>query len=169
MERVPETAGSSIGQPGIVLRPAQPDDQQNLFSWRNHPNVRQFSLQQAEINWEAHCQWLQNTLKNPLRILLIGEIHRQAIGVLRYDLKESSALVSIYLVPTEMGKGYGTPLLKAGHQWLTSNQPAVSRIHAEITPENIASVKTFEKAGYQPSSTQTPQGILKYEYELKIS
>lgn len=166
MEQVSKSANAPLEQPALLLRPAQITDQENLFHWRNHPKVRQFSIQREEIEWESHCDWFQNALQNPNRALLIGEQAGQPIGVLRYDLNEPWALVSIYLVPEEMGKGYGTPLLLAGISWLKTQQPRITHIQAEIYPDNRASIKVFEKAGYQLRTVQPQQGVLTYEYQL---
>lgn len=140
------------------------DDRENLFHWRNHPDVRKYSMNQDEISWDAHCEWLNLTLKNDRRVLLIGESEGQPVGVLRYDLSDGSALVSIYLVPERMGQGYGAPLLIAGSQWLAHNRPSVKMIRAEIFPDNPASIKVFEKAAYKRAFEQAQQGILTYEY-----
>lgn len=159
-----QSQARDLPSPNLSLRAAQRSDRENLFQWRNHPAVRQFSLQTNEIPWESHCNWFSATLENPERILLIGEKAGQPIGVLRYDLHQHDALISIYLVPEQMGKGYGTPLLQAGTEWLRQHQPPIQRIIAEIAPKNVASVKAFEKAGYRQVSTHNQQGVLRYEY-----
>lgn len=150
----------------IYLRPATLSDRENLFRWRNHPVVRRYSINSDEIEWERHCDWLAQTLNSQQRLLLIGESERQAVGVLRYDVAESVALVSIYLIPEKMGQGYGAPLLVAGSQWLKEHHPTLQAIKAEIAPENTASVKVFEKAAYKRLSQPTQQGMLTYEYTL---
>ncbi|WP_303673652.1 GNAT family N-acetyltransferase [Vampirovibrio chlorellavorus] len=158
----------------ISLRPVTLEDGSRLFEWRNHPAVRQFALQPDAIDRESHCQWLQATLENPLRVLLLGQLDGEPVGVLRYDLNSgpgsdydgAEALVSVYLVPQRMGQGLGAPLLVAGHAWLLSHRPAVRQLNAQIVPANVASVKVFEKAGYQAVSPQGAQGVLQYVYRF---
>lgn len=150
----------------IHLRPAALSDREDLFRWRNHPDIRRYSIHPDEIAWERHCEWLAQTLNSECRLLLIGESEGQTVGVLRYDFEENTALVSIYLMPEKMGQGYGTPLLVAGSQWLKAHHPTLQAIKAEIAPENTASVKVFERAAYKPLSQPTQQGMLTYEYTL---
>lgn len=159
-----------LSETPIRLRPVVLSDREHLFQWRNHPAVRQYSLQAQEIDWPSHCQWLEATLQNPLRVLLLGALNTEPVGVLRYDLSGdgggSDAWVSVYLVPQRMGQGLGVPLLRAGHAWLSAHHPQVRQLNAQIVPANQASLKVFEKAGYQPVSPQTQQGILQYVYRF---
>ncbi len=158
----------------IQLRPVTLSDRENLFQWRNHPAVRQFALQPDAIDWESHCRWFSAALQNSQRVLLIGEVDGEPVGVLRYDLNaepgsdfhRAEALVSVYLVPQRMGQGLGAPLLVAGHVWLAAHYPQVRQLNAQIVPANVASVKVFEKAGYQAVSPQGAQGILQYAYRF---
>ena len=69
-------------------------------------------------------------------------------GVLRYDVEEVVAEVSVYLVPGQLGKGLGAPLLLAGSAWVRHNVPAVRTIHARIRADNVASRWVFERALY---------------------
>lgn len=149
---------------GIFLRRVTASDREALFHWRNHPSVRQHSIHSGEIPWDAHCQWFEQTLDHPQRLLLVGEHEQYPVGVLRYDLKDSAALVSVYLVPERMGQGFGALLLMAGSEWLSKHYPVIQHIVAEIFPDNTASIKAFEKAGYQKAPLQPKQGILTYEY-----
>ncbi len=150
----------------IQLRPVVLSDRENLFHWRNHAAVRQYALQADEIDWESHCRWLDATLQNPQRALLMGAQDGAPVGVLRYDVAGAEALVSVYLVPQRMGQGLGAPLLVAGHEWLSSHYPQVRQLNAQIVPGNVASIKVFERAGYQAVSPQAQQGILQYVYRF---
>ncbi|WP_373532726.1 GNAT family N-acetyltransferase [Vampirovibrio sp.] len=169
MEPAPKTAGFAVNnsENSIQLKRVISDDREALFHWRNHPSVRQHSIHTDEISWDAHCQWFEQTLQNPQRVLLLGQNENGPVGVLRYDLHEDhSALISVYLVPERMGQGWGALLLKAGNQWLKGEYPAVSPVLAEIFPDNPASIRAFEKAGYQKALLQPQSGILTYEYIL---
>ena len=68
--------------------------------------------------------------------------------MLRYDVTGPVAEVSVYLAPSQLGRGLGAPLLVAGSDWLCQHAPAVQRIDARIVPANIASSRVFERAGY---------------------
>jgi len=161
----------------IDLRPANPADGEMIFCWRNHPVVRRYSGDAREIDWETHCEWFRQSLQNPNRILLIAEADGNPLGVLRYDLSETrlstqqSAQVSVYLKPEKIGQGYGANLLVAGVQWIRNQHPSVSKLVAEILPENAASIRAFERAGYVKSDAPAAQPAvcrekLIYEYAI---
>jgi RimJ/RimL family protein N-acetyltransferase len=167
----PETNGEGTSLKGIRLRRATVADSERLFRWRNHEAVRQHSGNPAPIPWDTHIVWLAQTLADPTRVLLIGERHSgrtanlesleaapEPVGVLRYDLSgaETEACVSIYLVPERMGQGLGAPLLRAGSAWLKETYPSLNGIRAAIRSENIASLRTFERAGYQRNKAEAP-------------
>jgi len=164
---------SSPSSVKIALRRATKNDCDALFVWRNHPSVRQFSSNSQPIQWEAHCEWFEKTLLNKHRIVLIAETGEadavKPLGVLRYDFAVSvvEAVVSIYLVPESMGKGLGTALLNAGTQWVKEEFPFLQRIRADVLPENQASVKTFERAGFHLiAEPRDAKDFIHYEFDF---
>ena len=48
-----------------------------------------------------------------------------------------------------MGKGYGSEMIRLATAKYLKDNPEVTRLIAEIKPDNIASIKAFEKAGYK--------------------
>lgn len=132
----------------VQLRPAVIADCEAIYLWRNAPEVRVHFFDPEPILWEDHQHWFSRVLENPDRILLIGEVNGQPVGVVRYDLNESEATVSVYLVPDQLGQGYGVQLLRAADQWLLKTRPDIRCVKAEILPGNKASKQAFVAAGY---------------------
>ena len=132
----------------VVLRSAKREDCDAIYVWRNAPEVRRYSGDDREIDITAHHRWFNDSLVNPNRIILIGEVQEQPIGVLRYDRMGHRATASVYLVPGRHGLGFGPELLKAGTQWLLKNWPEIEIIEAHILTRNRYSVKAFRSAGY---------------------
>ncbi len=132
----------------IELREVENKDKKNIFEWRNHPDTRRYSHDSTLISWAVHEAWFEKCLNNPQRILLIAESEGQPVGVLRYDLSETEALTSIYLVPGKSGKSYGSQILKQGSEWMKQKYPQIKLFKAEIRDDNLASQKAFSKAGY---------------------
>jgi len=133
----------------ITLRMATIDDCEAIFGWRNAGETRKYFFDHALIKWEDHCRWLEDTIRNLDRILFVGEIHDQEIGVLRYDHIGKAAVVSLYLRPGTHGQGLGPQLLRAGTDWVKQNLSDVKRIRADVLFLNFSSKKAFEKAGYK--------------------
>lgn len=133
----------------ITIRRATLEDCDSVYEWRNAEETRRYIFNDKPISLETHRNWYRNTLHNSCRVLLIGEIGSNPVGVLRYDLTDDEALISIYLVPGGQGQGVGSQLIRCGTQWLRENYPRIRVINAEIFSENKASLRAFESAGYK--------------------
>jgi UDP-2,4-diacetamido-2,4,6-trideoxy-beta-L-altropyranose hydrolase len=133
----------------ITLRMATMDDCEAIYKWRNSEETRKYFFDHGLIKWEDHYRWFGDTIRNPDRVLLVGEFHNQEIGVLRYDHVGEAAVVSVYLLPGTHGQGLGPQLLRAGTDWVKQNFSDVKRIRAEVLFSNFSSKKAFEKAGYK--------------------
>jgi len=134
--------------PPIVIRRAVLEDCDAIYEWRNAEETRRYIFDAQPIPLEVHRQWYRKTLDNPHRVLLIGELDGKPIGVLRYDLAATEALISVYLVPGTQGQGVGTELIRSGSRWLRQQLPEIATIKAEIFRENVASLRAFVAAGY---------------------
>jgi UDP-2,4-diacetamido-2,4,6-trideoxy-beta-L-altropyranose hydrolase len=137
-----------LNPPKITLRLARSEDNYSVYQWRNAEKTRRHIFDSSLIEIENHRAWFSRTLESPNHILLIGEQSDKPIGVVRFDLNKDEALISVYLVPGEEGKGVGTELIRRGSRWLKYNRPKVKIINAEILRSNIRSLGAFEQAGY---------------------
>jgi len=135
--------------PQISIRRADPADCDAIYKWRNAEETRRYIFGAESIPLDIHRSWYFQTLENPNRILLIGEIGNKPVGVLRYDFSGHEALISVYLVPGGQGQGVGSQLIRCGSAWIRENHPQIKIVNAEIFSENIASLRAFESAGYK--------------------
>lgn len=133
----------------IRLREAEQADCENVYNWRNAQENRRQSFDKLPIDYELHKKWFERTVNSSDNLLLIGEEKEKPVGVIRYDINDNQAKVSVYLVPGMHGFGYGAHLIDAGSIWLQKNCPNIKKINAEIIPENSASEKVFTSAGYR--------------------
>lgn len=132
----------------LAFRAARQDDCAALLRWRNHPSVRAVSHDPAEIDAATHAAWLERTLGDPRRLLLIAERQGEAVGVVRFDLDAPRALISVYRVPGSTARG---GLIRAAGDWLAGQRPEIRHIVAEVLPDNTASLAAFHAAGYRDS------------------
>lgn len=142
---------SSFKKYDLLLRKATLNDADMILEWRNAAENRRYSLDQKIINKEEHINWLTEVLNDNKIFLLIAESDKKPLGVVRYDITASTAMVSIYLKPGETGKGIGSAILQCGFDWLRKNVFAVNSVEAKILPNNTASIKAFEKVGFEQS------------------
>jgi UDP-2,4-diacetamido-2,4,6-trideoxy-beta-L-altropyranose hydrolase len=132
----------------ITMRAAGPQDSGNLHAWRNAPAVREVSRNSKPIALEDHRRWFDALLGDPRRVLLIGEDADGAVGVVRFDLQDTTAEVSIYLAEPRLGQGLGPGLLRAAEHWLEQHRPQVEALEAEVLAGNTPSDLLFARGGY---------------------
>jgi UDP-2,4-diacetamido-2,4,6-trideoxy-beta-L-altropyranose hydrolase len=132
----------------ITLRMATMDDCEAIYKWRNAKKTREHIFNSGPISLDEHRRWLSESLKNPNRQILIAELCGRSAGVLRYDIDERLALISIYTVPGIKGYGIGTQIIRIGSKWLRCHFPDIHKIQAKVLPENVVSKKAFANAGY---------------------
>jgi UDP-2,4-diacetamido-2,4,6-trideoxy-beta-L-altropyranose hydrolase len=144
-----QRVGAFLCPPRIVIRRAVDEDCDSVYEWRNSEETRRHIFDTAPIPLETHRRWFCDTLVNPNRVLLIGEIDKRPVGVIRYDMSGEEALVSIYLVPGIQGHGVGTQLIREGSRWLRQFCTQIQVINADICRENVASLRAFEQAGFK--------------------
>src|SRR4051812_19153128 len=96
----------------ITLRLAVQNDEKILFEWRNDEDTRKNSITTKPVEWSNHVAWLQESLQNPDRILIIAEIAGEPIGTCRADLRDDGYTeISYTLAPGVRGKGLSKPMV----------------------------------------------------------
>lgn len=124
----------AIGRQMLTLRPATLDDARNLWLWRNDPATRGNSITTDEVPWESHVRWLEASLGNPERTLLVAETDAP-VGTVRIDAQEISWTVA----PEARGKGIAKAMVAA------ASSPGMV---AMIKQVNTASQRVAESAGF---------------------
>ena len=149
----------------ITFRPAQAEDVELWFSWANDPVTRAASFRSDPIKYEDHVVWFQKSLARPERHLLLAMASGQAVAVLRFDREDdkSLAVISINVAPQARGSGIGTATLHAATA--EASRLGVSKIVALIRPDNLASLRTFERAGYLKVGEEFVSGQPAMRYE----
>jgi RimJ/RimL family protein N-acetyltransferase len=138
-----------------TVRPATAVDGPVLLAWRNDADTRAASTSTDAVSPETHARWLEATLENPLRVLLVAELDDVPVGMVRFDALDvpASWLVSINLAPGARGRGLAALILQAGWDWLEATAP-VDEVQAQIRVTNTASIRAFERAGYRLTGTE---------------
>lgn len=136
----------------IEIRRANEGDSPKLFEWRNHETIREVSKNSAPIAWIDHQSWFAKVQADKNRMLLIGHIKNEPVGVVRFDKEGETALVSIYLVPDAGFKGQGRNLLLRAEEWLKTHCPDIKSIQADVLGANMGSQRLFSNADYRLES-----------------
>lgn len=132
----------------LHLRPAEPDDAEDVWRWRNDAESRAASRNTDEVAWPEHEAWFGRALADPAKVLLIG-VERgtgRKVGLVRFDaLATGERLVGVNVAPEHRGKGLGAPLLAAG----IAHLGGPGRLVAELRRDNAASLRLFEGLGFR--------------------
>lgn len=120
----------------------------------------------------THETWFAAALENPDRVMVMAEDSPSnggtfPVAIVRFDVSGEEALVSINMNPAARGRGLAAPSLLGAEQFLTGGHTLI--LIAEIKPENIASLRAFERAGYQhvaPASADTQAETVQYRKRL---
>lgn len=153
----------------ICLRTASTLDIELLWEWANDPVTRQNSFDSAKIPWEEHSAWCQKKLSDAdCRLWIASNGGNAPVGCVRFDGKESEATISLTVAPSARGKGYGTKIIQQACDRLFE-ESQFRLVHAYIKPENIASVKVFEAAGFRYDSDAVCKQQTGWHYTLRAT
>lgn len=147
-------------QAGILeLRRAGPEDCRLLWEWANDAQVRASSFSSAPIPWEQHVRWFAERLSDPRCFMFLGfDAIGVPVGQVRFEVKaEGDAIVHVSVDPLRRGCGYGRLLVSRCLEEVSS-AAAVRFVHAYIKPENSASKRAFESAGFREVGNQEGPG-----------
>ena len=125
----------------VVVRPAVEGDALDVLAWRNDPVTRAMARNREAVDEASHLAWFAGALADSRRTFLIGEVEGEKIGMVRFDRGDETE-VSINLNPAHRGRGLSYPLLMAALACVDGD------VWAEIRPENAASLRLFERAGF---------------------
>lgn len=126
----------------MIIRSATNSDALDVLEWRNDPMTRAMSRSSHVVEERSHIEWFAKAVTDPRHTLLIGEVEGSKVGLVRFDHGDITE-VSIFMNPAHRGRGYGLALL------LEALKFDRGEIVAEIRPENIASLRIFEQAGFE--------------------
>lgn len=145
----------------MTHRKAGLDDAKILWEWANDPDTRKNSFSDHPIPWEEHKAWLGQKLSSKDSLLLIFFLKKEPVGQVRFDRRESEAVVDISVAPDFRRKGVGARILTAAVREAKLLWPGVSVV-ALAKNENQASKKLFSKSGFA-SKPASLEGVTRFE------
>lgn len=153
----------------LLCRPAEVNDARQYFAWVNEPTVRQSAVRTEPIAWENHLRWFTNRVGSPRSLLLYFSTALGPCGQLRYDLDEKGgALIDIGVDPAQRGRGLARRMLELGEKQLVSRKSEASTQVAYVKPANVASARTFERAGFERRGQTVENGTVLWKFEKQL-
>ncbi len=149
----------------LTMRHAGKSDCRLLWEWANDAGVRAASFQTGMISWEEHVAWFADKLDNAL-IYIAEDQQGKAVGQFRIDgLHHGDAQVDVSVAPEKRGCGIAAALIQKAVQTVFRETELV-RLHAYVKPENRASLRAFEKAGF--TVFETAGNVVHYSSERSL-
>ena len=121
---------------------------QTTFEWASDATVRAYSFNQNPISFEEHQNWYLKKIEQANCMYLLGKWENDIVGSLRFDITNDDALISYLVSPKYHGKGLGRILLAKGLDYLSKQNRNITTATGYVMPQNIASVKVFERLGF---------------------
>lgn len=137
----------------LTHRPARPDDSSLYFNWANDPDTRQQSFNSNPISAETHAGWFTRKLIDADALLFVFENEAGTpVGQVRFERKAEADMPDEIIIGLSIdarfrGQGLASQLIRQGCVACREQWGAVT-IHACIKPDNRASVRAFERAGF---------------------
>ncbi len=126
-----------------------------LHAWRNDPLTRQMSYYQESIPWDHYWPRFRERLLQypqlPSVFVLRGGVRVAYLGFqpVADPLGRGAPAcdISINMAPAYRRQGLARPMLQQALSWLKHR--GITRVVAEIKPENEASIQAFGQAGFK--------------------
>jgi len=135
----------------IYIKNADDNDINDLFKWRNNPEIRKNFFDTAPVLREIHEKWFREKVNDIRSAIYMVYYRENKIGSIRFENKENAIKTSVLLSPDYIGKGLGAEIIRIGTDRFIKEKSPTKPIIAEIKKENIQSIKAFQKAGFKES------------------
>lgn len=152
----------------IGLRRAGVEDCRRVWEWANDPGVRASAFSSELIPWESHQKWFAAKLTSLNSFMFIGSNHEGApCGQVRLDWNgREEAEIDVNIDASSRKGGLGSALIRAGVDEALKDY-SLQTIHAHIKPDNSASIRAFEKAGFRRRGTISVRGHQALHFTLE--
>jgi UDP-2,4-diacetamido-2,4,6-trideoxy-beta-L-altropyranose hydrolase len=148
----------------LQIRRATMADCKLLWELANDPTVRMSAFSPAPIPWEDHVAWFEAKMQRATCHILIGEAQGVVAGQVRVDERpDGQGEIDVSLSRDFRGAGMGSRLIDLAVRELFAST-GMSRIHAYILPQNTASQRAFENAGFQRAGQVQVKGYRALHY-----
>jgi len=143
-----------------ATRPVGTDDIELLWNWANDPSTRATAIHPEPISWVDHCAWFGAGRRSPDRFHRIVDVDGRPAGQVRFDGISSGgrAEISVSVDRDRRGLGFGPVIIRAGMAALRREQPDLPVV-ALIRPENQASLRSFDLAGFMVQGSESRHGV----------
>lgn len=133
----------------IQHRKANISDLDLYFEWTNNPITRSNSFNTQKVDYQEHTNWFSGKVEDKKALLLVFENKENIpVGQIRIEQKTDENIIGISIDKNFRGLGLAVPMLTSACEVFFIEFQA-KNIHAYIKKTNLASLKSFKKAGFE--------------------
>ncbi|HJN79213.1 MAG TPA: GNAT family N-acetyltransferase [Flavobacteriaceae bacterium] len=139
---------------GYLLRAIEPDDLDLLYDIENDKSLWKYSNTSSPFSKNTLKKFIQNShldiIEHKQIRLVLSDKDNTAFGFIdlfKYDMINRRAGVGIIIFKKYRSKGLGSKSLDLIEDYVLKHVP-IHQLYANISSENIDSIKLFEKHGY---------------------
>lgn len=133
----------------IIPRKAVESDLDLYFDWANDIDTRNNSFNSQIIDYQIHTNWFLRKIVDKNTLMLVFENEASIpVGQVRIEQKSEENIIGISIDKNFRGLGLAVPMLENACS-IFFEEFNEKTIHAYIKKVNLASVKSFKKAGFQ--------------------
>lgn len=156
------------------FRPLNSETLEQVWHWRNLPQIRANMHNDRLISWQEHQQWFHLLQQDPARTYLVLWQNTRPVGTLYFNQVADTALEwGCYLGEQDVWPGSGL-LLEIAALDYALHFAKVAQLSAEVLPFNRNVIKMHRLFGYQEDPplrqagyrTDKPYDVLIFKYQL---
>lgn len=150
------------------FRPLTEANLQQVWQWRNQPDIRRNMHNDAPISWEQHLAWFDALKFDLSRSFFLFYQDQRPIGILNFNQRSPGVLEwGCYLGEQDVWPGSGV-LLEIAALDYAAMQSGQHSLYAEVLSFNHSMVKLHQLFGYQPLPDLPGQQRDNQPYQVKV-
>lgn len=148
----------------LQARTVRLDDEALLLEWANDPVTRRNGFAPVPISAETHRAWFRRRLgeADACRFFVVETTDGLPLGQVRFQRDDSRWELHYAVAPAFRSRGLGRPMLAAALDAFRGTCPD-ARVFGQVQPANQASVRIFEKLGFERQPSAGSHGAVVYE------
>lgn len=146
-----------LGNKDIKLRALEPEDLEILYKWENNTSLWIHGNTLSPYSKLALRQYIEDSLSSDiyqakqLRMMIVAQDDNRVIGTVDlydFDVRNQKAGIGILIDEKEQNKQYATQAIELITKYCFSFL-GIHQLYAFISIENTASIRVFEKCGFE--------------------
>ncbi len=149
---------TSVGE--LKVRLATTHDCIDYFNWANDPQVRENSLDSADIEWTRHQNWFTEKINSESTEMYVLEASDLPVGQIRFEIVDKTAEINYSLDELVRGRGWAATAVEVAIKAFRIQNSHL--LKAQVKKANVRSWSVFRTLGFVETSINNSE-ILEYQ------